>query len=102
MQFQAVGDIDARIDNVSVKEVGQNWSFGTGWSIGDGKVVADGSANFSDLTQNNTVIVIGKNYKITYTVSNYVSGSFKFIMNNNTASGLERNANGTFTIYKST
>ncbi len=26
------------IDNVSVKEVGQDWTFGTGWSIGDGKV----------------------------------------------------------------
>jgi hypothetical protein len=26
------------IDNVSVKEVGQNWAFSTGWSIADGKV----------------------------------------------------------------
>ncbi len=29
---------NASIDNVSVKEVGQNWTFGTGWSIEDGKV----------------------------------------------------------------
>ena len=29
------------IDNVSVKEVGQNWLFGTGWSIDDGKVYFD-------------------------------------------------------------
>ncbi len=28
------------IDNVSVKEVGQNWSFGTGWSVEDGEAVA--------------------------------------------------------------
>jgi len=27
-----------KIDNVSVKEVGQDWTFGTGWSITDGKV----------------------------------------------------------------
>ena len=27
------------IDNVSVKEVGQDWSLGTGWSIGEDKVV---------------------------------------------------------------
>ena len=24
------------IDNVSVKEVGQDWTFGTGWGMGDG------------------------------------------------------------------
>ena len=76
-----------------------DWNKGTGWSISGGKATCDGSANFSDLTQNNTDIVIGKNYKITYTISNYVSGSFKFIMNNNIASGLERNANGTYTDY---
>ena len=33
------------IDNVSVKEVGQNWSFGGGWSMGDGKAISDGSSN---------------------------------------------------------
>jgi hypothetical protein len=98
-QFNADADFIGSIDNVSVKEVGQDWEFNTGWSMGDGKAISDGSANFSDLTQNNTNIVIGKNYKITYTVSDYVSGSFKFIMNNNTASGLERNANGTYTDY---
>ena len=31
------------IDNVSVKEVGQNWTFNTGWSIEDGKVYFDNS-----------------------------------------------------------
>ena len=87
------------LSNVSVKEVGQDWSFGTGWSMGDGKALNTGGANFSDLTQNNTNITIGKNYEITYTVSNFVSGSFKFIMNNNSASGLERNADGTYTDY---
>ena len=29
------------IDNVSVKEVGQDWTFGTGWSIEDGKAYFD-------------------------------------------------------------
>jgi len=35
------GVTDISIDNVSVKEVGQNWTFGTGWSIEDGKVYFD-------------------------------------------------------------
>ena len=76
-----------------------DWAKGAGWTISGGTASNSGGANFSDLTQNNANITIGKNYKITYTVSNYVSGSFKFIMNNNTASGLERNADGTYTDY---
>ena len=87
------------ITNISVKEVGQDWILGSGWSIGDGVALNSGGANFSDLTQLNTNITIGKNYKITYTVSDYVSGSFKFIMNSNTTAGLERNADGTYTDY---
>ena len=32
------------IDNVSVREVGQDWGFGTGWSIAEDKAVCnDGS-----------------------------------------------------------
>ena len=29
------------IDNVSVREVGQDWTLGTGWSIGEDKAVAN-------------------------------------------------------------
>jgi hypothetical protein len=40
----ASGTTTGSIDNVSVKEVGQNWTFETGWSMGDNKAVYDGSA----------------------------------------------------------
>jgi hypothetical protein len=40
--------LDASIDNVSVKEVGQDWTLGTGWSIGDNKVINDGTSGSSD------------------------------------------------------
>jgi len=44
------------IDNISVKEVGQDWTLGTGWSIGDGKAVSDGSqSTISDIEQNITL-----------------------------------------------
>ena len=76
-----------------------DWSKGTGWSISNGKAINTGGANFSDLTQNDTDVTIGKTYKITYTISDYTSGSIKFIMNNNSAAGVERNANGTYTDY---
>ena len=91
------GAINATIDNVSVKQVdpNDNWILGTGWSIGTNKAICDGSSTFSDITQSSS---IGTNlkYKVTYTILDYVIGSVKVIMNNNSASGLERNANGTY------
>ena len=56
------------IDNVSVKEVGQNWNFGTGWSIKDGKAYYDGVENFKSLGQNN-VVELGKKYRLNLDVS---------------------------------
>ena len=36
-----ITNVSASIDNVSVKEVGQDWSLASGWSIGDGVAVAE-------------------------------------------------------------
>ena len=33
------------LDNVSIKEVGQDWILGAGWSIGDNKAINDGTIN---------------------------------------------------------
>ena len=63
-------DID--LDNVSVKEVGQNWDFGTGWSIEDGKAYYDGVENFKSLGQNN-VIELNKKYRLNLDVSGLTS-----------------------------
>ena len=57
------------IDNVSVKEVGQNWSFGTGWSIEDSVV------NYNDTNTNTKLsqslnIVANTTYKVSFTISN--------------------------------
>ena len=86
------------IDNISVKQVDPNdrWTLGTGWVYGANKISNTGGANFSDATQSNSNIIIGNTYKVSYTISNYTSGSIKFIMNNNSATGVERNANGNY------
>ena len=60
------------IDNVSVKEVGQNWVLGSGWSIGDNKAVCDGSDGVNMFQ--NGVIENLKKYKISFSILNYVSG----------------------------
>ena len=55
------------IDNVSVKEVGQNWTLGSGWSIGDNKAVRVGTSA-GNLTQ--SPFTIGKTYKVSWEQSN--------------------------------
>ena len=66
---------DLTIDNVSVKEVGQNWSFGTGWNMGDGKAVFSGT-DFANLQPSSSLLTIGKKYKLSLTAE-VTNGSFK-------------------------
>ena len=54
------------IDNVSVKEVGQDWSLQDGWSIAEAKAVSDGTVNKGVIQEN--IFTIGKTYKITFDV----------------------------------
>jgi len=91
----AVGDIS--IDNVSVREVGQDWTLGTGWSIGEDKAIANTTGNFVNLYQN-SVFVVGKTYKTTFTISDYTQGSVRLTENGYDISGFQ-NAVGTYTTY---
>ena len=70
--FGSSDSFTGSIDNVSVKEVGQDWTLGTGWSIGDGKVVKTSGAGAS-LSQTLPIAVIGKKYKFTFD-ANVTSG----------------------------
>jgi len=71
---------DFDIDNVSVKEVGENWTFGDGWSITDDggnlKAIASNSPSGSRLSQFNLGQNINKKHRIYYTVSNLSQGGF--------------------------
>jgi len=98
ISFQA-GGVDGgvlEIDNVSVVEVGQDWTIasGSGWSIGEDKIIGVNSLNFSAYQAS---LVSGKTYKITYEVKDYVSGTFG--IRANTAAGLTVTANGVYTDY---
>jgi hypothetical protein len=57
-----------QIDNVSVKEVGQDWSFGTGITIENEKAFFNDSAYPQAIEQTN-IATIGKQYKVSFTVS---------------------------------
>jgi hypothetical protein len=62
-------DFIGSIDNVSVREVGQDWTLGTGWSIGEDVANYDGLQAYQQLRQGTVNGVIGKNYLVKYTVS---------------------------------
>jgi len=82
------------IDNVSVKEVGQNWSLGSGWSVGDDEAIATSSANGMRLSQYALTPVVGKTYKVTYEIKSITQGAFRVWLggfltpNDNTAIGV--------------
>jgi len=68
------GVVNCQIDNVSVREVGQDWTLGTGWSIGENKVVGDGTMGANVFGQN-VGFTQGNTYKFSFTIEDYISGS---------------------------
>jgi len=83
------------LDNVSAKIVDPNnrWTLGTNVTISSGKGNWANSPNNNGLTQSN-FITIGDTYEVTFTVSNYSSGSVRVRF---PFTGTERTANGTYT-----
>ncbi len=69
-----------------------DWNKGTGWTISGGK--ANASSATSDFTQTISY-TLGKTYAITYTISNYSSGSVRTLLGAYIA-GTTRSSNGTF------
>ena len=62
------------VDNVSVKEVGQDWTFGTSWSMGDGVAISDGGSSY--LTDSvSSGFISGKKYRVSLEIVEYNSGT---------------------------
>ena len=75
-QATASNGFQGSIDNVSVREVGQDWTLGTGWSIGEDKVVKSGT-DLSYLTQSSLSSVVGKTYRVKASISNMTTGNIR-------------------------
>jgi surface protein len=88
-------NFNGSVTNVSVKEVGQDWTLGTGWSIGDDIANASGSAN-ANISQN-SFLTIGNKYKVTYTVLNASTGARVGLAPNGSTVQNIRTENGTYT-----
>ena len=77
------GITDVTIDNVSVKEVGQNWSFGTGWSIEDGVAVCDNSGSGTRNLRQDDILTAGNTYVLEFDL-NVTSGGVYLLWDGNT------------------
>ena len=74
-----------------------NWTKASNWTISGGSANADGSSG-GQLSQTTSSVVVGKTYKIQYTILNYVSGSFRFSYAGTSESF--NTSNGTYTTYR--
>ena len=54
------------VTNISVKEVGQGWTFGTGWSTDGTKAISDGSQTGNSWLIQAGVLVAGRTYKFSF------------------------------------
>ena len=85
-----------KINSIKIKEVGQNWTLGAGTTIENGVAnITVASSGGSSLSQSGAYLTLGKNYRITFTISNYSSGSIAL---SNLNPITYRGANGTYTL----
>ena len=57
-----------------------DWVKQSSWSIANGSANCDGSGGYRSISQSALINQVGKTYKISYEVSNYVSGEVRFIL----------------------
>ena len=62
------------ISDITVKEVGQHWTFGTGWSTDGTKAICAGHSSHTSLTANYGFIA-GRSYKVSFDIT-VTSGNF--------------------------
>ena len=76
LRFRGLVTESFSITNISVKEVGQDWTFTSGATLTDIGAKITHTPTAGVITQINS-LVIGKNYKFTYEITESVSGGLK-------------------------
>ena len=95
LKFQADNDFVGSVTNITVKEVAQHWTLGAGTTIENGVAnITAASSGSSPLGQSGS-LTVGKTFKVSFTISNYSSGSIAF---SNLSPTTYRNSNGTHTL----
>jgi hypothetical protein len=92
----AQANVDIEVTDLSIEELGADWTEEPGWSIGENKAIAN-TTGTQQLYQD-VSLVNGKSYKITYTIADFVSGiMYLYLQTNGFIGGTA--ANTTVTHY---
>ena len=81
--FRADADFIGSIDNVSVREVAQNWTLGTGWSIAEDKATFDETIGGAGNLNQGNILTVGKTYKLTFDTLETNGGNLAYAFDNN-------------------
>lgn len=85
------------ISSLVVQELGEGWNFNTPpWGVVSNGIASDG-ANSNDMNQSTWFPVLGKSYKIVYTIASITQGSYKITLGGQTTT--PRSAAATYTEY---
>ena len=77
--------------------IDSNWNKDTGWNINNGKANCDGSQSGNANIYQAISFTVGKTYKVSFDVSDYVSGTVKIVFGD--TGGTLRSANGNYVQY---
>ena len=98
LHFTYFGSFTGSIDNVSVKEVGQDWTVYGNSTISNGKAnLNSGTGAFANTLLQSSVVTNLKSYKISFTISNYQEGEAYISIGFNTSFVV--NSDGDYTFY---
>ena len=98
LSFSRVGVTDVTITNISVKEVGQDWTLGTGWSVdqANSKATFDYDTSIQKIYTSNLVLNSSNNYKLSFEIKDIINGTPSIFISN---SGGSVGYNGNYTGY---
>ena len=77
--FAGSAEAGYTIDNVSLKEVGQNWTFQNGWNMGDGVAVYSGTVSAYRTIYQEDALTVSSKYRLTFDIVSISSGSIENI-----------------------
>jgi len=101
---RTTGNSNCLLDNVSIKEVGQDWVLGTDWGIGNNKAIRTGTTS-SVLAQSGT-FSLGKKFKLNFTITDWTTGNLEGYFygggGSDTFFNISNIGNGTFTFETTT
>jgi len=106
LNFDGTELFETQFDNVSIKELGEDWTINDGWSIGEDKAIWDADSATQNENINQSISFgVNKSYKVTFTIDDVVGSPVRILMratgvtNQDITASWEDFTAGTYTRY---